>query len=144
MLLMGSEPSKTPFSISTGMPNGSVVATDPVSVDADYDNGAVALYGSARCGTLYKDEARRLIRARREAEEERAARFRELYAMLGLQVACHGDRSLEVTWGGGQTTLHCPNLNLRGRGPTQVGTTQGVSFQAMISLDGETDVEVTF
>ena len=61
------------------------------------DDGAVALYGSARCGRLYKDEARRLIRARREAEEERAARFRELYAMLGLQVVCHRDHSLEVT-----------------------------------------------
>jgi hypothetical protein len=36
---------------------------------------------------------------RRDAEEERSARFRELYAMLDLQVVCHKDRSLEVTWG---------------------------------------------
>ena len=32
-------------------------------------------------------------------EEERSARFRELYEMLNLEVVCHKDRSLEVTWG---------------------------------------------
>ena len=37
---------------------------------------------------------------RHEAEEERSARFRELYAMLDLEVVCHKDRTLEVRWGG--------------------------------------------
>jgi site-specific DNA recombinase len=36
---------------------------------------------------------------RRDAEEERSSRFRELYAMLDLEVVCHKDHSLEVTWG---------------------------------------------
>jgi hypothetical protein len=34
---------------------------------------------------------------RRAVEEERAERFRELYAMLDLKVVCHKDRSLEVS-----------------------------------------------
>jgi len=37
---------------------------------------------------------------RRAAEEKRSRRFRELYAMLGLKVVCHKDRSLEIIWGG--------------------------------------------
>jgi len=41
-----------------------------------------------------------IAQKRRAAEEERAARFRELYAMLDLRVVCHKDRSLEVRWGG--------------------------------------------
>lgn len=35
----------------------------------------------------------------RQATEERSQRFRELYRMLDLQVVCHPDLSLEVTWG---------------------------------------------
>jgi site-specific DNA recombinase len=41
-----------------------------------------------------------LAEKRRAVEEKRARRFRELYAMLNLNVVCHKDRSLEVTWGG--------------------------------------------
>ena len=37
---------------------------------------------------------------RRDAEEERSARFRALYAMLELRVVCHKDGSLEITWCG--------------------------------------------
>ena len=38
-----------------------------------------------------------LAEKRRTAEEVRARRFRELYAMLNLKVVCHKDRSLEVS-----------------------------------------------
>jgi hypothetical protein len=47
----------------------------------------------------YRDEEE-LAKKRRAAEEERSARFRELYAMLDLHVVCHKDLSLEVRWGG--------------------------------------------
>ncbi len=36
---------------------------------------------------------------RQAADDERAERFRQLYAMLNLEVVCHKDRSLEVSWG---------------------------------------------
>ncbi len=35
----------------------------------------------------------------RAADEARSKRVREAYAMLGLRVVCHKDRSLEDTWG---------------------------------------------
>ena len=53
-------------------------------------------------------------RHEREARARRSQGFRDLYAALNLRVVAHKDRTLEVTWGGGQTTLHCPDL--RGRG----------------------------
>jgi len=37
------------------------------------------------------------------AEAERGARFRELYAMLGLRAAVHGDGTLEITVGAANT-----------------------------------------
>src|SRR5215218_2071353 len=37
---------------------------------------------------------------RRAAEAARGARFRELYAMLGLRAAIHADGTLEITVGG--------------------------------------------
>ncbi len=53
---------------------------------------------------LTKDSIRWLSEAeftekQREAAEERSQRFRELYRMLGLQIVCHPDLSLEITWG---------------------------------------------
>ena len=45
-----------------------------------------------------------LAEKRRAAEEERSARFRDLYEALDLHVVCHKDLSLEVTWSGAQ----CP------------------------------------
>ncbi|MDQ3941745.1 MAG: recombinase zinc beta ribbon domain-containing protein, partial [Actinomycetota bacterium] len=50
-----------------------------------------------------------LAERRRAVEEKRARRFRELYAMLGLKVVCHKDRSLEVSWG-----AHCSEWLGRG------------------------------
>jgi hypothetical protein len=70
-----------------------VLATNPASADADHDNGA-GVPRTPRPGGLYRDEAQRLIRARRE---ERSAFFHGLYAMLKLKVICQKDRSLEVT-----------------------------------------------
>lgn len=43
------------------------------------------------------------------AIEERSQRFRELYRMLDLQVVCHKDGTLDITWGSGCSSL-------RGRG----------------------------
>jgi hypothetical protein len=40
-----------------------------------------------------------VARRRREAEAARGARFRELYAMLGLRGAIHADGTLEITVG---------------------------------------------
>jgi glycerol-3-phosphate dehydrogenase len=54
-------------------------------------------------------------RHEREARARRRSQgFRDLYEVLNLRVVAHKDCTLEVTWGGGQTTLHCPDL--RGRG----------------------------
>lgn len=66
---------------------------------------------------------------RRDAEEERSARFRELYAMLDLRVVCHKDRSLEVIWGG-----DCSSW--LSRGPTQARTTTSVAFHALQRICG--------
>jgi len=38
-----------------------------------------------------------VARREREAEAERGARFRELYAMLGLRAAVHAGGTLEIT-----------------------------------------------
>jgi hypothetical protein len=70
-----------------------------------------------------------LAEKRRAAEEVRARRFRELYAMLYLKVVCHKDRSLEVSWG-----ADCREW--LGRGPTQVKTTLSLSFRTIIGSDG--------
>jgi hypothetical protein len=59
-----------------------------------------------RIRTLPDEE---LAQKRSAAEEKRAERFRELYAMLNLRVICHKDRSLEVTWG-----AHCHEWLRRG------------------------------
>jgi hypothetical protein len=72
---------------------------------------------------------------RRDAEEERSARFRELYAMLGLEVVCHKDRTLEVTWGGDCTEW-------LGRGPTQARTTPSVAFRTVLGAKGEVTLNV--
>jgi hypothetical protein len=45
------------------------------------------------------------------AEQERSARFRDLYEALDLRVVCHQDLSLEVSWGSGRCSV------LRGRRP---------------------------
>jgi hypothetical protein len=76
-----------------------------------------------------------LAQKRRAAEEKRAQRFRELYAMLNLGVVCHKDRSLVVTWG-----VHCHEW--LGRGPTPVGTTLSMMFRATIRLHGGMEVEI--
>jgi hypothetical protein len=52
----------------------------------------------------------RLRRGRRRGSQG----FRDLYEALDLRVVAHKDRSLEVTWSGGEDTLRC--LDLRGRG----------------------------
>jgi hypothetical protein len=53
-------------------------------------------------------------RRERKARTKRSQGFRELYETLDLRVVAHKDRSLEVTWSGGETILRCPGL--RGRG----------------------------
>ena len=53
-------------------------------------------------------------RREREARARRSQGFRDLYEALDLRVVAHKDRTLEVSWKGGETTLHCPDL--RGRG----------------------------
>jgi hypothetical protein len=60
--------------------------------------------GSLLIYTLTPDRIRHLpeevvARRRREAESARGARFRELYAMLGLRAAVHADGTLEITVG---------------------------------------------
>jgi hypothetical protein len=55
--------------------------------------------------------------------------------MLDLQVACHKDRSLEVSWG-----VHCDEW--LGRGPTQVRTTPRVLFRAMLRDRMSTTLDV--
>jgi site-specific DNA recombinase len=69
--------------------------------------------------TLTPDHIRRLpeeevAKREREARARRSQGFRDLYEALDLRVVANKDRSLEVTWGGGQDTLRCPAL--RGRG----------------------------
>jgi hypothetical protein len=76
-----------------------------------------------------------LAEKRRAVEEKRARRFRELYAMLNLNVVCHKDRSLEVSWG-----THCHEW--LGRGPTQVGTTPGVVFRAIVGPETRVEIAV--
>jgi hypothetical protein len=61
--------------------------------------GAVYTITPERIRYLPKEE---LAEKRHAVEEKRARRFRELYAMLNLNVGCHKDRSLEITWG-----AHC-------------------------------------
>jgi hypothetical protein len=51
---------------------GTVVATDTASVDADYDNGTVVLYGVPRYQECGKGQAHRLTVAPREAPEKEA------------------------------------------------------------------------
>ena len=68
---------------------------------------------------LTPDRIRRLSeeeieRREREARATRSRGFRDLYEVLDLRVVAHKDRSLEVTWSGGEDTLRCPKL--RGRG----------------------------
>src|SRR5215213_9558911 len=46
-------------------------------------------------------------RREREARARRSQGFRDLYEALDLRVVAHKDHMLEVTRGGGQTTLHC-------------------------------------
>jgi hypothetical protein len=91
------------------------------------EDNPLGLYKLTRESIRYLDEEE-LEAKRREAEEERAARFRELYAMLDLRVVCHKDRSLEVTGGG-----DCSEW--LSRGPTQVGTTASPAFRAVLSKD---------
>ncbi|MGI8859302.1 MAG: hypothetical protein ACR2HO_03995, partial [Rubrobacteraceae bacterium] len=62
------------------------------------EENPLGLYELTPESIRYLDEEE-LEAKRRAAEEDRSARFRELYAMLGLEVVCHKDRSLEVTWG---------------------------------------------
>jgi len=63
-----------------------------------------------RIGHLPEEVERR----ERKARAKRSQDFRELYETLDLRVVAHKDRSLEVTWSGGDATLRCPDL--RGRG----------------------------
>jgi hypothetical protein len=44
-----------------------------------------------------------VARRKRQAEAARGARFRELYAMLGLRAAVHADGTLEITVGATNT-----------------------------------------
>ena len=60
---------------------------------------------------LPEEEVRR---REREARARRSQGFRDLYEALDLRVVAHKDRTLEVTWSGGEATLRCPDL--RGRG----------------------------
>jgi hypothetical protein len=58
--------------------------------------------------TLTPDRIRRLpegevVRRKREAEAARGARYRDLYAMLGLRAAVHADGTLEITVGAANT-----------------------------------------
>ena len=46
----------------------------------------------------YLDDEK-VARREREAEAARGARFRELYAMLGLQAAVHADGTLDIMVG---------------------------------------------
>jgi hypothetical protein len=76
-----------------------------------------------------------LAKMRRAAEEVRARRFRELYAMLNFKVVCHKDRSVEVSWG-----ADCREW--LGRGPTQAGTTPGLALRAVIREAESVELEV--
>jgi hypothetical protein len=97
---------------------------ETVGAERTPDN-PLGLYTLTPEGIRYLTE-KELEEKRRAAEEERAARFRELYAMLDLKVACHKDGSLEVSWGGDYS-------NWLGRGPTQAGTTPRVAVRAQLS-----------
>ena len=56
--------------------------------------------------------------------------------MVNLNVVCHKDRSLEVSWG-----THCHEW--LGRGPTQVGTTLDLKFRALLSRE-RVELEIMF
>ncbi len=77
-----------------------------------------------------------------EAMTTRSQGFRDLYEALDLRVVAHKDRSLEVTWSGGEDTLRCPDL--RGRGPTQTGATASLRFRAMEGPDEPVEMSVAF
>ncbi len=47
----------------------------------------------------------KLAEKKRAAEVERAARYGELYQMLGLKVVVRPDEGLEASWGGGVCKL---------------------------------------
>ncbi len=54
------------------------------------------------------------IAARRQAaEDDRAARFRRAYDDLGLRITAHRDRTLELTWVGGESVLEPQVLHER-------------------------------
>jgi hypothetical protein len=96
--------------------------------------------------TLTPDRIRRLpeeeiAKREREARAARSRGFRDLYEALDLRVVAHKDRSLEVTWSGGEDTLRCPNL--RGRGPAQTKATPRVVFRASIGPKAGSEIEVS-
>ena len=53
----------------------------------------------------HKDEEE-LETERREAQEARSQRFREVYSALGLTAVVHRDRSVELRWSGGCSEWH--------------------------------------
>ena len=70
----------------------------PVEAETDSAEEPIEIY-RVTPEAVRQLSAEELAEKRRAVEEQRSRRFRELYAMLGLQVVCHKDRSLEITWG---------------------------------------------
>jgi hypothetical protein len=97
------------------------------------DDNPLGLYKLTSESIRYLTEEE--LDAKTRDAEERAARFRELYAMLDLQVVCHKDRSLEVRWG-----VDCSSW--LSRGPTQAGATPKMTFRAAVGSDGEVEINV--
>lgn len=92
-------------------------------IDPPYTVAAKRLYNPLGIYKLTAERIRHLSEEeieRREARARRSQGFRDLYEALDLRVVAHKDCTLEITWGGGQTTLRCPDL--RGRvGPRKLG-----------------------
>ena len=94
--------------------------------------------------TLAPDRIRHLPeeeveRREREAEDERAARYRATYEDLGLRVVAHPDGTLEASWRIGEAVLRKSNdtsVSLKGR--------NAFSFRVTLPPTGEPSLEVAF
>ena len=67
-----------------------------------------------------------LAKRKRAAERARAARYQELYRMLGLRVVVHPEKGLEVSWGGGVCKVEdLPTITRRRTSGTTLSCSKG-------------------
>jgi hypothetical protein len=71
---------------------------ETLGAERDGESGSLPIYTLTPESIRYLPEEE-VARRRREAETARGARFRELYAMLGLRAAIHADGTVEITVG---------------------------------------------